>query len=265
MKNILCMALSMAVPYLALAASWNTGTWPIAMPPSAAAEASNLARAAATTASVANNNTSVLGLTDFGVTHDGVIPSNNSTAVSPSASYALGDNAVVTYSFGGSASVSAVNIYTYWSDNGRNGLGISSIDVSTDGETWTSISGGALPFTGNPTSTKKIGVYALFSTGDGTAFATGIAALRICCGTMHNNGTGIVEIEVVGEVSQASTYTVTFYDAGGNVLKTLTDVEAGSNVSADAPSAPPFPARSSLDGTLTTRPSRPTSMPRRPT
>ena len=241
MKKIVCMALSMAAPYFALAASWNTGTWPSTSAPSAVAEADNLARAAATTYEVTGNNvaTGVSSLSNFGVTHDGAI----SASTAASGSYALGDNAVVTYSFGGSATISAVNIYTYWSDNGRNGLGISSIDISADGETWTSVSGSTLPFTGNPSSTKKTGLSAIFSNGDGTAFATGIAALRICCGTMHNNGTGIVEIEVVGEVSQASTYTVTFYDANGNVLKTLSDVAAGSDVSSDAPAAPVIPGQ----------------------
>lgn len=241
MKNLPRIALMALAPCFAIAASWNTGTWPSTSAPSAAAEADNLARATATTCQVTGNNvaSSVSSLSNFGVTHDGAISASTAAA----GSYALGDNAVVTYSFGGSALVSSVNIYTYWSDNGRNGLGISSIDVSADGETWTSVSDSNLPFTGNPTSTKKIGLSAIFSNGDGTAFATGIVALRICCGTMHNNGTGIVEIEVVGEVSQASTYTVTFYDASGNVLKTLSDVAAGSDVSSDAPAAPVIPGQ----------------------
>lgn len=208
---------------------WTDGTFTAAST-AASAEDGNLMLAAGTVLSFSGNEGAwaAASLGDSSVLNDGAIPKSSAAGFA----YSVGDNAVMTIIFPGKANLSRLRFWTYGTA-GRIGIQVNSIEAVTGGTSTPLLSAA---YENKPSG--KNGFWYDLANADGSDFATGAERLVVTFGTMHNNGTTMVEVEVIGEVTVASTYTVTFLDQDGETIKTLNEVESGSDVSALAPDPP---------------------------
>ncbi|MGN0854082.1 MAG: hypothetical protein ACI4R9_01025 [Kiritimatiellia bacterium] len=161
------------------------------------------------------------------VLKNGVIPKNAASGYV----YSVGDGAEITIDFSGKVDISRLRFWIY-GPAGRVGIAILDIKAISGDEETEVVSN----YTNMPTG--KNGFWYDLADSAGGLLAVGAEKLKICFGTMHNNGTLMSEIEVIGEVVSVDSYTVTFLDRNGDVLKSLTDVPAGSDITDDAPSPP---------------------------
>ncbi len=233
------MLLSLAMLPLCAEPTWSYTNWTTTQT-ATTAENGNLAQSAAFSLNFSGNNPSsaVTTLNNDSVLVDGSMPYNE---MSPANSYAIGDNAVLTLSLPGYCNVRAVRLWVFGTD-GRVGITVNSVEGRTQsgGGGYTTISSSydgksVLPRNSVNTHTKSAGYCFVFANGDPSDFATSVDALRVNFGTMDNNGTAVREIEVIGEVVAAKTYTVTFLDKAGATLKVVENVEQGASVEAPEP------------------------------
>ena len=222
MKNLLRFvfaALAALAGFGATAGEWTTGTWT-----SATAAENNLARGTGVEISQSGNGGQISSLTTeacLALSVNGIF--ERTTAGGNI--YGLSDNAVWTVMFNNTANVSGFNIYTYWSDSGRNGMGFTGIEVTTDGTTWTALDGSAMakwdPSDGG-------GLYAKFANSDGSNLATGVTGLRLVCASMDNKGTGVSEIEVIGEFTGSAKVfeVIATGEAWSGTISTVDDINA---------------------------------------
>lgn len=208
---------------------WTDGTFTSATT-ATSAEEGNLMLAAGTVLSFSGNEGAWAAATlgDASVLNNGVIPKGAAAGLA----YSVGDNAVMTIIFPGKANLSRLRFWIYGS-KGRVGIQVNSIEAVSSGNSKPILSA---PYENKPSG--KNGYWYNLANTDGSNFATDTERLVVTFGTMHNNGTTLVEVEVIGSVSVASTYTVTFLDQDGQTIKTLDEVESGSDVTTLAPEPP---------------------------
>lgn len=103
----------------------------------------------------------------------------------------------LVYKLGDVVDLKSVAFFSHWGDDGRDGIGISQVSVSTDGEAWTPVGGGVSYGMGsnNPGGS----LTAKLRDSEGGYIAKGVGYIKIEFGPQDNNGTGYVEIEACGD------------------------------------------------------------------
>ncbi len=101
----------------------------------------------------------------------------------------------------------SIAFYTYWGDGGRDGIGISQISVSKDGETWTRVGGPCSVGIGDNGSSEH-GLYAKLSDTGNEKIATDVGYIKIEFGAQDNDGTGYCEIEACGDTDGRPAVTI---------------------------------------------------------
>ena len=114
--------------------------------------------------------------------------------------YTVGNNAVITYTLGEAEDgydITGVNLYSGWSDTGRENITVTSLAYSTPGDptTFVAIPGTAVNYSGG--TSIAVARY----TAAGGPIAEGVYALRINFGPQENNYVGYREIEFIGAAS----------------------------------------------------------------
>lgn len=155
--------------------------------------------------------------------------------------YPIRTGASVTLSFGTSARVDEVRVYSAWRDAGRVDVGVASVDVCDGEGNWTSLAGSELPFADGGTS---VGWRLVFEDDSGAPLAAGATAVRVVFGTMDNDWTGIAEMEVLGAYS--GTHTVTFCDENGDPLPGVPPQTVATGTAATEPDPSLVPEKSPL-------------------
>lgn len=219
---------------LAAPSGWMCGAY-AAKTTATTAEAGNLMRLPGTVLAV-ENNTGAFQIDSLGKTSvltDGQMPCKSG----PGNSYSVGDDAVMTITFSGKADVDSLCLWASHINNHRCGVRILSVEARTEeGEV---VSVQTEPYQKNidPEADSGSFWYRL-SNEDGTSLVSGIKSLTITFGQMHNNGTLMEEVEVIGRMMTIDSYTVTFVNYDGAVLSVLSDVAAGADITAQAPIPP---------------------------
>lgn len=227
------IAISVAASFsLSAAPQWSGGEWA-----SASASENNLAAASDTVVSVSGNDADGYLAT---LIASGVAKACNGVferTTSGGKIYAVKSNASITYAFAGKARISAVKIYTYWSDGGRQGFNIKSIEATADGVSWSVVEGSCADSgfsgTGQCRFDGSRGAYAVFQDPDSEVVAEGVTAIRVNFAGVENSAIALSEIEIVGEISGSVAYSVEFLDRDGNRIGDVQTVEAGQ------PAVPP--------------------------
>ena len=155
--------------------------------------------------------------------------------------YPIRTGASVTLSFGASARVDEVRVYSCWRDAGRVDVGVASVDVCDGEGNWTSLAGSELPFADGGTS---VGWRLVFADDSGAPLAASATAVRVVFGTMDNDWTGIAEMEVLGAYS--GTHTVTFCDENGDPLPGVPPQTVTTGTAATAPDPSLVPEKAPL-------------------
>lgn len=155
--------------------------------------------------------------------------------------YPIRTGASVTLSFGTSARVDEVRVYSAWRDAGRVDVGVASVDVCDGEGNWTSLAGSELPFANGGTS---VGWRLVFADGSGAPLAASATAVRVVFGTMDNDWTGIAEMEVLGAYS--GTHTVTFCDENGDPLPGVPPQTVATGTAATEPDPSLVPEKAPL-------------------
>lgn len=236
MKHLLSVFSAFFATLSLLAApEWSCGAY-AAKTTATTAEQGNLMRLPGTVIAVENDAPNIFGmpaLGDTSVLKDGQMPCKSGAGNS----YSVGNDAVMTITLPGKADVDSLCLWTSHTDSHRCGVRILSIEALTEeGE---KVSVLTEPYQKNidPEADSGSFWYRL-SNADGTSLASGIKSLTITFGQMHNNGTLMEEVEVIGQITEVASYTVTFVNHEGTVLSVLSDVASGSDVTAQAPIPP---------------------------
>lgn len=125
----------------------------------------------------------------------------------------------------------SIAFYTYWGDGGRDGIGISQISVSKDGETWTPVGGPCSVGIGDNGSSEH-GLYAKLSDTGNEKIATDVGYIKIEFGAQDNNGTGYCEIEACGSAVNMPAVTIvpeTLQPWAATLSGTVTSLGGGSS------------------------------------
>lgn len=236
MKHLLSVfSVFFATLSLLAAPEWTCGAY-AAKTTATTAEQGNLMRLPGSLIAVENNDPNIFGMPALGntsVLKDGQMPCKSGAGNS----YSVGDDAVMTITFSGKADVDSLCLWASHTDNHRCGVRILSVEASTEeGEV---VSVQTEPYQKNidPEADSGSFWYRL-SNEDGTSLASGIKSLTITFGQMHNHGTLMEEVEVIGRMTAVDSYTVTFVNHEGAVLSVLSDVAAGADITAQAPIPP---------------------------
>ncbi len=109
----------------------------------------------------------------------------------------------VAWEFPRKATITGVNIYTQWNDDGRDDIRLSSVEVkhAADGE-WETIPGSGV--THNHTSTMQKKLHAHFAAADGAPVAENVVAVRMVFPEQENGYVGYVELEILGSLEAAA-------------------------------------------------------------
>ena len=241
MKRFLSLFL---LPTLALA----DGTWTkTALPQQAAdlvsAADGNLARSVRTTLALSDNspaNSDKAWKSPMELLANGIFDTNTS-ASDEGHLYPIRTGASVTFSFGASARVDEVRVYSTWRDAGRIDVGVASVDVRDGEGNWTSLAGSELPFADGGTFA---GWRLVFADGSGAPLAASATAVRVVFGTMDNDWVGIAEMEVLGAYS--GTHTVTFCDENGDPLPGVAPQTVATGTAATEPDPSLIPEKENL-------------------
>ena len=208
-----------------------------------AAANGNLARSVRTTLTLSDNspaNSDKAWQSPMELLANGIFDTNTSSS-DEGHLYPIRTGASVTFSFGASARVDEVRIYSVWRDAGRVDVGVASVDVCDDGGNWTSLAGSELPFADGGTS---VGWRLVFADGSGVPLAASATAVRVVFGTMDNDWVGIAEMEVLG--GYAGTHTVTFCDENGNPLPGVEPQTVPTGTAATEPDPSLVPGKDNL-------------------
>ena len=241
MKRILPLLL---LPTLALA----DGTWTkTALSQQAAtlvsASDGNLARSVRTTFAIANNspaNNDKAWQSPAELIVNGIFDTNTSSS-DEGHLYPIRTGASVTFTFGASARVDEVRVYSCWRDAGRIDVGIASVDVCDGEGNWTSLAGSELPFADGGSGA---GWSLVFADASGAPLAATSTAVRVVFGTMDNGWVGIAEMEVLG--AYAGTHTVTFCDENGDPLPGVAPQTVATGTAATEPDPSLVPEKEHL-------------------
>ena len=155
--------------------------------------------------------------------------------------YPIRTGASVTFSFGASARVDEVRVYSCWRDAGRIDVGIASVDVCDGEGNWTSLASSELPFADGGSGA---GWSLVFADGSGDPLAASATAVRVVFGTMDNGWVGIAEMEVLG--AYAGTHTVTFCDENGDPLPGVAPQTVATGTAATEPDPSLIPEKDHL-------------------
>ncbi len=119
----------------------------------------------------------------------------------------VGNNAVVTWTLARTATIYAVNVFTKFSGNGRDGIDVAKLEVKhSSSDDWIDLGASEVEYAtkhldgGNISHDGKSGsFYAIYRDSDNVSLATDVVAFRITFGpNQDNNKTGYGEIELVG-------------------------------------------------------------------
>ena len=185
-RGVVCAALALCAMETWATASWSTGPFTSA---SWAANPSNMLR----TATISSSGLAQLAdgqLVQFG--------SNGNVS----------QYTVVTWTLVGEATIYGVNVFTKYSDSGRDGIDVAKLEVKTaeSGDQWVDLGApaveyGTLHLDGSNKAHDGISgtFYAKYADDGGAALATRVTAFRMTFGPYQdNNKTGYGEIELVG-------------------------------------------------------------------
>lgn len=127
-----------------------------------------------------------------------------------SGQYAVRDRAEIVFSLPAAADISEFRFYSSWTDNGRAGIAVASIEVQTAANgPWTAIDGSAFRLCATGVNTIPNGPQGqdpmarrvrFFDQNEGM-LATNVVAVRISFGDQDNGWSGYAEIEAVGTPS----------------------------------------------------------------
>ncbi len=126
----------------------------------------------------------------------------------------------------------SIAFYTYWGDGGRDGISISQISVSKDGEDWTTVGGGSCSVGIGDNDSSKNGLYAKLSDTGNEKIATDVGYIKIEFGAQDNNGTGYCEIEACGSAVNMPAVTIvpeTLQPWAATLSGTVTSLGGGSS------------------------------------
>lgn len=155
--------------------------------------------------------------------------------------YPIRTGAAVTFTFGASARVDEVRVYSCWRDVGRIDVGVASVDVCDAEGNWTSLAGSELPFADGGTGA---GWRLVFADASGDPLAASATAVRVVFGTMDNDWAGIAEMEVIG--AYAGTHVVTFCDENGDPLPGVAPQTVATGTAATEPDPSLIPEKDHL-------------------
>ncbi len=108
----------------------------------------------------------------------------------------VGNNAVLTYTLPQASRVNEVRIYSYWADNGRDQLSVSSVVLGFAGGATETVSPAAVTY--QKYNNNKS--FAYLAMADGTPLGREVTSVTINFGVQENNYVGYAEIEVCGSV-----------------------------------------------------------------
>lgn len=133
---------------------------------------------------------SVSSLNNASVLIDGAYPFSSSVE----GAYGVGDNAVLAFDFVRPVDLKTINFYSWWSDTGRNGMGIAGLYVRRAGKTeYRRVKMDFASYDG-----PDCGLVASLTVATDGWMAEGITSVRIVFDKADNNGTACQEIEFFG-------------------------------------------------------------------
>ena len=211
------------------AESWTVGGKTVFM-------TDNLLLDSATEITIENNNTQTTFVNTDALRN--ACMGNNKNYKNEANTYNLTAGTVATISFDRPMNLYGLQLYSYYN---RTTLGVSALEISYDGVTFTSLGAGPVSVAATATSTANFAAYGGYILEDNTVvvderetpWAVGVRALRI---TFANAGS-YVEWVVQGVRTPVSYHSVTFYNFDGSaVVWGSSEVEPGTTVT--IPEAP---------------------------
>ena len=196
---LVCVALHSAV--LWGAPVWQTGAYSPASWTPLAGESLIRGQSPTMTGEFYTENSKTLASSPAGLAKltDGMVPGSSCDY---SQVVGLKDGVTLTWTFTEPKVIEQLRLSTRWGDSGRDGIGISSVQVQLTGSSsWVALNAPSLTYCLGGTSGNYEGTgaaYALLSDPATGSLATNVRAVRFVLGSQDNSGTGYVEFEIVG-------------------------------------------------------------------